>query len=146
MFLDNKKVIGILNEIYSNISSRGANSQFILPDKEIILDKLNKREVVLFYYLKSMSGGTDYDGMPQVNMVLETFHIYPFGKKLWSTDPILRMLGFSNYLIEQDVCDKIIDGEYNKYIQNNIGTNYEKKDWDSFVIFLNEVRLVKLAR
>lgn len=124
MFYTNKQVVDKLNLIYGGHITRGG-SQFNLPDKELMLDKLKNREVVMFFYLTQQitPASSTADNIPEVSLVLESFFIHPYGDKLWSNDQSLKYLTMAEYAIPQDVCTNIMNvrfAEFTKVIPKTI--------------------------
>lgn len=124
MFYTNKQVVDKLNLIYGGHITRGG-SQFNLPDKELMLDKLKNREVVMFFYLTQQitPASSTADNIPEVSLVLESFFIHPYGDKLWSNDQSLKYLTMAEYTIPQDVCTNIMNvrfAEFTKIIPKTI--------------------------
>ena len=81
MFLTDKQVIDKLNTIYSNNIVRGQNGALELPSKDDLLVKLRNHETILVYYLTATITSEllpKDDSMPEVNVNLEKFFVYPF--------------------------------------------------------------------
>jgi hypothetical protein len=116
MFYTNKQVVDKLNLIYGGHITRGG-SQFNLPDKELMLDKLKNREVVMFFYLTQQitPASSTADNIPEVSLVLESFFIHPYGDKLWSNDQSLKYLTMAEYAIPQDVCTNIMNVRFTEF-------------------------------
>jgi hypothetical protein len=116
MFYTNKQVVDKLNLIYGGHIARGG-SQFNLPDKELMLDKLKNREVVIFFYLTQQitPASSTADNIPEVSLVLESFFIHPYGDKLWSNDQSLKYLTMAEYAIPQDVCTNIMNVRFTEF-------------------------------
>jgi len=124
MFYTNKQIADKLNSIYGGYIARGG-SQFNLPDKDVMLDKLKNREVIMFFYLTQQitTASSTKDGIPEISLTLESFFVHPYGDKLWSNDQSLKFLTMTDYELPQDVCTNIIDikfADYTKIISKTI--------------------------
>lgn len=124
MFYTNKQVVDRLNLIYGGHITRGG-SQFNLPDKESMLDKLKNREVIMFFYLTQQitPASSTEDAIPEVSLTLVSFFVHPYGDKLWSDDQSLKYLTMAEYAIPQDVCTNIMNvrfAEFTKIIPKTI--------------------------
>jgi hypothetical protein len=113
MFYTNKQVADKLNSIYGGYIARGG-SQFNLPDKDVMLDKLKNREAITFFYLTQLItiASLTEDGIPEVSFTLLQFFVHPYGDKLWSDDHSLKYLTMGDYKIPQDVCTNIMDVKF----------------------------------
>lgn len=138
MFLTDKLVIDKLNTIYSNNIVRGQNGALELPSKDDLLVKLRNHETILVYYLTATITSElppKDDSIPEVNVNLEKFFVYPFGDKLWVDDAALQLLSDNNYLIPQDICNEVIDARFENYKKIKV----EKDDLNNLSDFCNHL-------
>lgn len=114
MFYTNKQVAEQINEIYNSDSNRSSNNNALkLPEKYEMLDKLNSRQPIMLYYLKnSVTPAKEQDEIPEINVTLLSFFMYPFGSRLWSDDKSLKILSTDNFIVPQDMCDELINVRY----------------------------------
>ena len=141
MFLTNSDIVNKLNLVYANNIKRTNNLS--LPDKEDILIKLHNRDIILFHYLSTSEIGSDDDGVPQINLNLRKFFVYPFGDKFWVDDASFQVLADNGYIIPQDICNEIITNRYNKFTQLKL--NKKSVDFTEFSVFLNQLYENKFA-
>ena len=141
MFLTNSDIVNKLNLVYANNIKRTNNLS--LPDKEDILIKLHNRDIILFHYLSTSEIGSDDDGVPQINLNLRKFFVYPFGDKFWVDDASFQVLADNGYIIPQDICNEIITNRYNKYTQLKL--DKKSTDFTEFSVFLNQLYENKFA-
>jgi len=141
MFLTNSDIVNKLNLVYANNIKRSNNLS--LPDKEDILIKLHNRDIILFHYLSTSEIGSDDDGVPQINLNLRKFFVYPFGDKFWVDDASFQVLADNGYIIPQDICNEIITNRYNKFTQLKL--NKKSVDFTEFSVFLNQLYENKFA-
>jgi len=141
MFLTNSDIVNKLNLVYANNIKR--SNHLSLPDKEDILIKLHNRDIILFHYLSTSEIGSDDDGVPQINLNLRKFFVYPFGDKFWVDDASFQVLADNGYIIPQDICNEIITNRYNKFTQLKL--NKKSVDFTEFSVFLNQLYENKFA-
>jgi len=141
MFLTNSDIVNKLNLVYANNIKRTNNLS--LPDKEDILIKLHNRDIILFHYLSTSEIGSDDDGVPQINLNLRKFFVYPFGDKFWVDDASFQVLADNGYIIPQDICNEIITNRYNKFTQLKL--DKKSVDFTEFSVFLNQLYENKFA-
>jgi len=141
MFLTNSDIVNKLNLVYANNIKRSNNLS--LPDKEDILIKLHNRDIILFHYLSTSEIGSDDDGVPQINLNLRKFFVYPFGDKFWVDDASFQVLADNGYIIPQDICNEIITNRYNKFTQLKL--DKKSVDFTEFSVFLNQLYENKFA-
>jgi len=141
MFLTNSDIVNKLNLVYANNIKRTNNLS--LPDKEDILIKLHNRDIILFHYLSTSEIGSDDDGVPQINLNLRKFFVYPFGDKFWVDDTPFQVLADNGYIMPQDICNEIITNRYNKYTQLKL--DKKSVDFTEFSVFLNQLYENKFA-
>ena len=79
---------------------------------------MRNHETILVYYLTATITSElppKDDSIPEVNVNLEKFFVYPFGDKLWVDDAAFQLLSDNNYLIPQDICNEVIDARFENY-------------------------------
>lgn len=130
MFYTDEQTANLINEVFSKQTRSHGNN--ITPKIELVLELLNERKPILFFYLTTEYGEPEMVEadmqIPTINMKLNEFFIHPFGDNLWTDDQSFKFITHDNYLLIKDSIEKLIQERY---------VSYKVESIDEFVAKLN---------
>jgi hypothetical protein len=130
MFYTDEEVVNLINEVFFKKNQDHGNS--ITPKIESVLELLNDRKPILFFYLTTEQGEPEMleadMQIPTINMKLNQFFIHPFGNNIWIDDESFKFITHDNYLLIKDSIERSIQERY---------VSYKVENYDEFVQKLN---------
>jgi hypothetical protein len=130
MFYTDEQTVNLINEVFSKQTRSHGNS--ITPKIELVLELLNDRKPILFFYLTTEHGEPEIVEsdvqIPTINMKLNQFFIHPFGNNLWTNDESFKFITHDNYILIKDSIEQSLQERY---------VSYKIEDYDEFVDKLN---------
>jgi len=113
MFYTDKQVVDKINNLYRFANHPWKENDLTLPKLEDLIELLNNRQTINFFYLSQELGVPNIDptgdSIPTINMTLTQVFIHPWGDLIWSDDESLKFIEVDNYNMIKDSINNLIN-------------------------------------